>query len=133
MGQHSWGCQVVSNNNCRQQIVKQHMARTKSDTLMSKQNKISPNKKYNRRKDHSCIMKDKPETGHFAACPVVETDKAASPKTTTEMHNEFSDIVMGSKGTFSLKVTDDTKPCQELKRWVAYTLQKPFKEELERL
>ena len=55
---------------------------------------------------------------------------------TQKTHNKFSDIFNSTgcfKGTFSLQLKPDSKPYQAPPRYVAYVLQKLFKEELERL
>ena len=57
--------------------------------------------------------KVKPETDCLVGRVDMETDRVASDKTTINIHNEFSDMFTGIKcfkGTFSLKVIDDTKP-----------------------
>ena len=53
---------------------------------------------------------------------------------TQKIHNTFGNVFIGIgcfKGTFSLQLKPDSKPYQAPPRWVAYALQKPFKEELE--
>ena len=53
-----------------------------------------------------------------------------------QVHNDFEDVFNGIRcfdGTFSLQMKPDSKPCQSPMRCMAYALQKPFKEELERL
>ena len=55
---------------------------------------------------------------------------------TQKIHNTFGDVFNGIgcfKGTFSLQLKPNSKPCQEPPRHVAYALQNPFKEELEQL
>ena len=52
---------------------------------------------------------------------------------TQKIHDTFGDIFNGIgcfKGTFSLQLKPDSKPYQAPPRYVAYVLQKPFKEEL---
>ena len=58
----------------------------------------------------------------------METDRAASTKTTIKIHIEFNNVFMGIgclKDTFSLK--EDAKPYHIPLRCVAYTLQEVFK------
>ena len=69
------------------------------------------------------------EADYFAAGPNTEPDMAASAKTTIKLHNESSKVFTGIgcfKGTFSLKVKEDTKPIQAPPRSVEYALQELF-------
>ena len=65
-----------------------------------------------------------------------DSDKKASTEITKQLQKEFQDVFTGI-GSFdwmsSLQVKPDSKPYQAPPRHVAYALQKPFKEELERL
>ena len=59
-----------------------------------------------------------------------------SAETTPQLHKEFEDVFNGMgcfSGTFLLQLKPDSKPYQASLRCMAYALQKPFKEELERL
>ena len=63
-------------------------------------------------------------------------DKRASQVLMQKMHNKFSDIFSGIwcfEGTFSLQVKDDSWSYQAPLRRVAYILQEPLMEELDRL
>ena len=59
-----------------------------------------------------------------------ENNKKRSAETTRQIHKAFEDVF---NGTFSLQLKPDSKPYQVPLRYMAYALQKPFKEELERL
>ena len=75
-------------------------------------------------------------TNYFFSSSDVDADKRKSSKLTWEIHNTYGDVFNGIgcfEGTFSLKLKPDSKPYQVPPRHVAYTLQKPFKEELEHL
>ena len=59
----------------------------------------------------------------------MEFNRATGAKTTMKIHNKFSDVFTGIlcfKGTFSLKIKEDTQPYQVLPRDVTYALQEPF-------
>ena len=65
-----------------------------------------------------------------------DSNKKRSTETIQQLHKDFEDVFNGIgyfDGTFSLQLRLDSKPYQEPLRCDAYTLQKPFKEELERL
>ena len=65
----------------------------------------------------------------------MEADRVMSGETTQKMHSEYSKVFTGIgcfKGTFSLQVKDNTKPCQVLPRYIAYTLEEPFKKRNEK-
>ena len=83
-----------------------------------------------------CINKKvNPEADYFFAGPNTETNKASSAKTTIRKHNEFCKVFTDIgyfKGTFLLKVKEDTKLYQAPPGHVAYALQTHFKK-LERL
>ena len=71
---------------------------------------------------------------YFLSSPNVEADKRKSIELTWEVHNTFGDVFNGIgyfKGTFSLQLKSDSKPYLVPPLHVAYTLQNPFKEELE--
>ena len=64
-----------------------------------------------------------------------EADKEASRILTQKIHNDFSDVFTGIgcfDGTFKLQVREGSHLYQAPPRRVAYTLQEPLKEELER-
>ena len=53
-----------------------------------------------------------------------------------QIHKDFDDVFNGIgcfKGTFLLQLMPDSKPYQAPLRSIAYTLQKPFQDKLERL
>ena len=65
-----------------------------------------------------------------------ESYKKECPESTQQIHKDFDDVFSGIwcfEGTFSLQLKPDSKPYQAPPRHVAYALQKPFQEELERL
>ena len=65
-----------------------------------------------------------------------DSNKKRSAETTQQLHKGFEDLFNGIgcfDGTFSLQLKPDIKPYQAPLRDVAYTFQKPFKWELERL
>ena len=63
-----------------------------------------------------------------------EADKRESDAMTKKIHNTYGNVFNGIgcfKGTFSLQPQPDSKPYQAPPRYVAYALQKLFREELE--
>ena len=62
-------------------------------------------------------------TRYFIAVPKSDIDKRKSAESMQQIHEDFDDVFNGI----------DSKPYQALPRHVAYTLQKPFQDELERL
>ena len=57
-------------------------------------------------------------------------------QTTQQIHKDFEDVFNDTgcfDGTFSLQLKPDSKQYQPPSRQVAYALQKPFQEELDRL
>ena len=67
---------------------------------------------------------------------VITATKKRSAETAQQLHKEFEDVFNGIgcfNNTFSLQLKLDSKPYQAPPRCVAYALQKPFEEELERL
>ena len=73
---------------------------------------------------------------YFYSSKEPEADKRQSNEMTQEIHNTYGDVLMALGcfvGTFSLKLKPDSKPYQAPPRHVAYALQKPIKEELNRL
>ena len=65
-----------------------------------------------------------------------KSDKKASTEITKQLQKEFEDVFTGIgcfDGTFSFKVKPDSKQYQVPSWYLAYTFQKQFKEELERL
>ena len=73
---------------------------------------------------------------YFYSSNNTDTDKCKSNAMTQRIHEKFGDVFNGTgcfKGTFSLQLKLDSKPYQVPPRWVAYALQKLFKEELEHL
>ena len=76
------------------------------------------------------------EIEYFLPGPSRESDRKASIETTKQLQKEFEDVLNGIgcfDGMFSLQVKSGSKPYQVPLRHMAYALQKPFKEELERL
>ena len=66
----------------------------------------------------------------------METGRATSAKRTIKILNKLSNAFVGIgcfKGTFSLKVKEDTKLYQVPTIHVAHTQQEPFRKKLERL
>ena len=75
-------------------------------------------------------------TNYFFSSPNVEADKRKSIKLMQRIHNVFGNVFNGIgcfEGTFSLLLKPDSKPYQAPPRCVAYTLQKPIKEEVDQL
>ena len=75
-------------------------------------------------------------TEYFLSGLNYDSNKKRSAETTQQLHKEFEDVFNGIgcfDGIFSLKLKLDSKPYQAPLRWMAYALQKPFEEELERL
>ena len=75
-------------------------------------------------------------TKYFLPCPNYETDKRKSAELTQQMHKEFDNVFNGIgyfEGTFALHLKPNSRPYQAPPRHVAYMLQKPFKDELDRL
>ena len=70
---------------------------------------------------------------YFYSSKTTEADKRQSNDMTQKIHNTYGNVFNGIgcfKGMFSLQLKPDSKPYQAPPRHVAYTLQKPFKEEL---
>ena len=79
-------------------------------------------------------LSDKME--YFLSGPSYDSNKKRSAETTQQLHKDFQDVFNGIgcfDGTFSLQLKPDCKPYQVPPRCMAYALQKPCKEELERL
>ena len=75
-------------------------------------------------------------TNYFLSGPNCDTDKRKSAELAQQIHKEFNDVFIGIgcfEGTFSLQLKLDSRLYQVPLRCVAYALQKPFKDELERL
>ena len=73
-------------------------------------------------------------TSYFLSSPNIEVDKRESIELTQKIHSLFDNVFNGIgcfKGTFPLQLRPDSKPYQVPLRWVAYPLQKPFKDELD--
>ena len=73
---------------------------------------------------------------YFYSSQDTSGNKKDSAVMTKKVHYEFSDVFNGIgcfEGTFSLQLKPDRKPYQAPPRCVAYVLQKPLQEELERL
>ena len=75
-------------------------------------------------------------TNYFLSSPNMEVDKRKSIGLMQKIHsvsdNEFNGIGC-FEGTFSLQLKPESKPYQVPLRCVAYTLQKPFRDELDQL
>ena len=75
-------------------------------------------------------------TKYFLLGPSSDTDKRKSAELTQQINKEFTYVFNGIgwfEGTFSLQLKLDSRPYQAPPRCVAYTLQKLFKDKLERL
>ena len=84
---------------------------------------------------HITIEKNN-EIKYFLPGPNKENDKGVTTDTTEQIQKEFEEVFMGIEcfeGMFSLQVKPHSKPYQVPPRYVVYALQKPFKEELEKL
>ena len=70
------------------------------------------------------------------AGPSQESDRIASTEITEQLQRDIEDIFNGIgcfDGMISLQLKPESKPYQAAPRHIAYALQKPFKDELERL
>ena len=75
-------------------------------------------------------------TNYFILGPNCDTDKRKNAALTQQIHKEFNDVFNGIgcfEGASSLQLKLDSRPYQAPPRGVPYVLQKPFKDELERL
>ena len=75
-------------------------------------------------------------TEYFLLGLTYESSKNKCAEVTQQIHIDFDDVLNGIgcfEGTFLLQLKPDSKPYQAPLRCMAYTLQKPFQEELERL
>ena len=82
------------------------------------------------------IDKDLNTINYFLPGSNQDNNKRVSAKITQQLQRDFKDVFTGIgcfNGTFSLQIISDSKPYQAPPWWLAYALQKPFKEELERL
>ena len=73
---------------------------------------------------------------YFYSSKNTEADKRESDAMTQKIHNTYDNVFNGIgcfEGTFSLQLKPNSKPYQVPPRCMAYTLWKPFKEELEQL
>ena len=105
-----------------QKTVKAEKCYTKIDCISKSNNRIKP-----RVMSRISYTKE-----YFLSEPSYDTDKKMSAETTQQLHKEFKDGFNGIcyfNGTFSLQLKLNQAPL----RCVAYALQKPFKEERERL
>ena len=71
---------------------------------------------------------------YFFSSADIDADKTKSSAMMQKIYNTLGDVFNGIgcfEGTFSLQLKPNSKPYQVPTRRVAYTLQKPFKEELE--
>ena len=75
-------------------------------------------------------------TNYFLSSPNIEVGKRKSIKLIQKIHNMFNNVFNGIgffEGTSSLQLKPDSRPYQLPPRWVAYALQKPFKDELDQI
>ena len=96
---------------------------------------VHGNLNFNNRLDNTPLL-NKNEIEYFLPGPSKESDNKANTEITKQLQKEFQAVFTGIgcfDGTFSLQVKLDSKPYQVPPWNVAYALQKPFKEELERL
>ena len=73
---------------------------------------------------------------YFLSSPSYETDKRKCAELTQQIHKEFDNVFNGIgcfEGIFLLQLKPDSRPYQVPPRCVAYVLQKPFKDKLDRL
>ena len=73
-------------------------------------------------------------TNYFLSNPNIEVDKRKSMELTQIIHNVFDNVfndIGCFEGTLLLQLKPDSKPYQVPLRHVAYTLQEPFKDELD--
>ena len=85
---------------------------------------INKNLNNNVAADHKHINR----ISYFFAGPGKDADMKARAKLTDSIHQEFADGCIGcSKGAFSLKVRDSTKPYQVPQQCMVNTIQEPFK------
>ena len=94
------------------------------------------NSNFNNGPDTTPSMTNNEEIEYFLSGPGKESDKKASTEITEQLQKEFEDVFTGIgcfDGMFSLQVKSDSKTYQVPPQCIVYTLQKPFKEELEQL
>ena len=75
-------------------------------------------------------------TEYFLSDLTYESDRKMGDEFTQWIHKDFDDVFNNIgcfEGIFSLQLKPDSKPYQALLRCMAYALQRPFQEELERL
>ena len=75
-------------------------------------------------------------TEYFLTGPTYDSDKRKSVESTQWIHKDFDDVFNGIEcfeGIFSLQLKPDSKPYQAPPWCMAYALQEPFHDELERL
>ena len=95
---------------------------------MSKQNKISPNR--NNNNNIIPALTTRVSQKYSVACPDAEIDRAASAKTTMEMHNGFTDIFTSIgclMDSLTFKDKDDTRPYKAFVRSVHICFKIPSK------
>ena len=94
---------------------------TNTDSILEFENKNEP------------MVTDNGNIEYFLPGPNSNIDKRVSAEI-TQLHREFKDAFNGIRcfnGTFLSQVKPDSEPYQAPQRHVAYTLQRPSKEELE--
>ena len=99
---------------------------TNTNSILKSKNKYKP-----------MVDNQLPNTvGYFLSGPSCDNDRKKSAEITQSLQGDFEDVfnvIVCFDSTFSLQLKLDSKPCQVPPRHVAYTLHKPFEEELKRL
>ena len=116
---------TVQEDQPKQETVRAEKCNTNMDSISKSNNKTKP----------MVNSKSSKTIEYFLSGPSYERDMKRSTETTQQVHKDFEDVFNGTGyfGTFSLQLKSDSKPYQVPLRCMAYTLQKAFKEELERL
>ena len=73
---------------------------------------------------------------YFLAGPTYDSNQRKNAESTHQIYKDLDAVCNGVgyfEGTFSLQLKPDSKPYQAPSRHMAYVLQRPFQEELERL
>ena len=118
--------QAVQGNDQMQEMIKDEKCCTNKDGISKSNSRVKS------------MVKSKlsDTTEYFLSGPSYDSKKKRSAETMPQLQKEFEDVFNGIEcfnSTFSLQLKPDSKPYQVPLRLVAYTLQNPFEEELERL
>ena len=117
---------AVQRDDLKQETVRAEKCYTNTDNISKSNNKTKPLGK----------SKLSITVEYYLSELSYDSDKKRSAETTQQLRKDFEDEFNGngcSDGTFSLQLKLDSKPYHVPLRCMAYALQKPFEEELERL